>query len=157
MDNFSVDFETLQNNIDKKKIYKLSDVQHRLEKVAFDVVRFNDSNDNIDGLWKIEHSDDGDYIVAMYDNMENNEKTSSWDTILDKHANINIFYKNTPITKIATDKLNILSSDVEFMCKYLPASLNSNEKLASALLKDLPLKKRMELVEKHQELKSLLV
>ena len=66
MDKFTVDFTNLDKKINGKKVYKLSDVNHIIRKVAFDVVRFT-QNEDTEKLWKIEDSADGPVIVAMYD------------------------------------------------------------------------------------------
>jgi hypothetical protein len=64
MDRYSVDYNNLGQKINSPKIYKYENVKHLLQKVAFDVYKFN--TDNIDGLWKIESTDNGEVIVAQY-------------------------------------------------------------------------------------------
>lgn len=39
MNKFSLDYEHLDQRMNTRKVYRLADVQHRIEKVAFDVVR----------------------------------------------------------------------------------------------------------------------
>lgn len=152
MDKFTINFNTLDQKINKKKAYLLKDVKDKVVKVAFDVVRFTDTNDNIDGLWQIKHSDDGEYIVAMYDEGPS-EKTSAWTTLLDKRGeNINVFYKNTPIAKVAASSLNISKEEIPFVCSYLPESLDRNDKLASALLSSLPVDVKTVIKKSHPEL-----
>lgn len=155
MEKFAVDYEeVLQKSMDKKTIYRWSEVKSKPHiKVAFDVVRFTDTNDNIDGLWQIKHSDEGDYIMAMYD-VDPNEKTSSnWSVVLDKRAeNINVFYKNTPLTKIAVSKLGIPAQEVDFVCGFLPQSLEKNASLKSSLLTSLPIETKQNIKKSYPEL-----
>ena len=65
--------------LDKKtsnKIYKLADVKDQIEVVGFDIVRFRD-NDRGAELWQVQSADDGDYIVALYEDEPEIEKTAS--------------------------------------------------------------------------------
>ena len=39
MPNFSIDYNSLETTV-SNKIYKLDEVKHRIEKVAFDLVKF---------------------------------------------------------------------------------------------------------------------
>lgn len=154
MNKFSVDYQSLQGKLDCKKAYRLTDVQDRIRKVAFDVVRFVDS-DSIDGLWQIQHSNEGDYIVAMYDDAEQEVTKSSadWSVIADKTGNhVNFFYKNTPITRLALSSLGIPASDSALLSNYLPARLATNPKLVAGLLQELSSEERKELLNKFPEL-----
>jgi len=157
MNKFAVDYSTLEGHFNRKKAYRLSDVKDKIRKVAFDVVRFVDS-DNIDGLWQIQHTDDGDYIVAMYDDgEEKTEKSSSdWSVLTDKRAeNIHIFYKNTPVTKVASASLGVPADEVSFVCEYLPEKLASNKRLLVGLLSDLSSEDRKRLYEAHPEFNKM--
>lgn len=159
MEKFAVDYQSLQGKLTKEKIYRWDAVKDKPHiKVAFDVVRFTDTNDNIDGLWQIKHSDDGDFIVAMYDDQpDSTDKKSSWDVVLDKRGeNLNVFYKNTPIKKVAVSSLNIPKEDVNFVCSYLPNSLETNKKLANSLLSELPLDNKIALRSIYPELNDVI-
>lgn len=156
MDKYAVDLNSLKESLTKKKAYRLEDVKDKIRKVAFDVVRFVNKDENIDGLWQVHHADDGDYIVAMYDDEpEEVEKTSSnWSVILDKTSeNINIFYKNAPINKVAVASLGIPKEDANLVCDYLPEKLASNKKLAASLLADLAKETRTQILEQYPDLK----
>jgi hypothetical protein len=158
MKKFAVDYSKLQGTLDGKKAYRLEDVKDRVRKVAFDVVRFMDSSDNIDGLWQIQHADDGDYIVAMYDEKDSNKEatSSNWSVILDKRSsNLNIFYKNSPVTKIASSDAGIPKEEMHLAESYLPRRLAENEKLATSLLKSLSGEGRKALLTQHPELIKL--
>jgi len=157
MNKFSVDYQSLQGKLDQKKAYRLSEVKDRIKKVAFDVVRFVDS-DNIDGLWQIQHANDGDYIVAMYDDATGPESpvtksSNDWSVVTDKTgSHINFFYKGTPITRLSLASLGIPESDSNLVANYLPIRLASNPKLVSGLLLEVPLENRKELLTKYPEL-----
>jgi hypothetical protein len=155
MNKFAIDYQSLQGQLEHKKIYRLADVKDRIRKVAFDVVRFVD-NDNIEGLWQIQHGSDGDYIVAMYDEAGPEAavtKSSNWSVITDKSgANVNFFYKGTPIARLALATLGISQSDSNMVANYLPDRLASNPKLVSGLLRELSDEDRQELLVKYPEL-----
>ena len=94
MDKFAVDYSTIEKDLNRPKFYKYEDVKDKLVKVAFDVVRFMDTNEDIDGLWQIQKTDDGEVIVAMYDTPDSKEikAESDWHVFPDrKNASINIF------------------------------------------------------------------
>ena len=154
----SVNYNELEDKLTAKKSYKLSDVQHKIKKVAFDVVKF-DSASNIDGLWQIEKGVDGDYIVAMYDEETAPAiKTASkietnWSVLSDKTgANLSLFYKGTPVTRLVTATLGIPTNDSELVQSYLPSKLATNSKLVEGLLQEISVSERKELFSKHPEL-----
>lgn len=153
MNKFSVDYEHLDKKLHQKKFYRYQDVKDHLIKVAFDVVRFRDS-DEIDGLWKIEHTDDGDMIVAMYENpKENLEAKSSWSVVPDKTGiYINLFYKNDPIVRLASSDLGIPKDEISSIAETLPNSLASNINLRKSLFKELSKEERLNLFSKYPEL-----
>lgn len=164
MTKFSIDYNSLDQHFNRKKVYKLKDVQDRITKVAFDVVRFSDGDHTIDNLWKIENTVDGDVIVAMYDKDENPEgleKTASvdsssylnWNAISDKTASsMTIFYKNDPIKKIATKELNIENNDVQSFCKHLAYKLANDKVFVKSLLKSIDKAEVDYLLNKYPEL-----
>jgi hypothetical protein len=145
-----MDYDQLFDNL-SKKTYKLSEVSNRLEKVAFDIVKFKDS-ENPDELWQIQNADDGEYIVARYNSDEKlSEAKSNWDVIV-KDANINIFYKNSPITKIAASSLNIQPEDLSTIKSFLPNKLASDKSFVSALLSTLNKSSKERLEKEYPEL-----
>jgi len=158
--NSSVNYNDLEDKLAAKKSYKLSDVQHKIKKVAFDVVKF-DSASNIEGLWQVEKGVDGDYIVAMYDEeaapaIKTASKTETdWSVLADKSgANLSLFYKGTPVTRLATAALGIPASDSELVQSYLPSKLATNNKLVEGLLQEISVSERKELLSKHPELET---
>ncbi len=157
MPKFSVDYNNLSDSV-LKKSYKLSDVEHKLEKVAFDVVRFKDSD--IDELWQIQSSDDGEYIVALYnpEDSSTNKKIASstklnWDIIIsESSSDLNILYKGDAILKIASSRLGIPLEEINLVKKYLPNRLSENKALVKALLNEVSQEKRKSILAKYPEL-----
>ena len=150
-----IDYGKLEEKI-YKKAYKLSDVKDRIEKVAFDIVRFKD-DDNAANLWQVQSADDGDYIIALYEQTESKEKISesSWSVKLSKLSNkMNFYYKGDPIVSMASSNLGIPVGEVEKAAGYLPKKLATNQKLVSALLKELSQDSRNSVLTKYPELKK---
>ena len=149
MKNFSIDYLGLTNKL-TKRAYKLSDVKDQLETVAFDIVRFKDADKSAD-LWQVQSADDGDYIVAMYNDDE--KKVSEWDVSVNKVAgDLQISYKGDPLVSIASAKLGFSRSDLNKVGSYLPEKLASNKKLVKALLNELSESTKKEVLKKYPEL-----
>ena len=154
MPKFSIDYSGLAQI--QKKAYRLSDVKDQLETVAFDVVRFKDGDKGAD-LWQIQSADDGDYIVALYDADEENEKTASaknpWGVFVSKNGHdLQISYKGDPLVRMASAKLGIPSSELHKAEQYLPEKLATNKKLVKALLSQLSETARLEVSKRYPEL-----
>jgi predicted dinucleotide-binding enzyme len=168
MTKFSVDYTDLENGM-SKKTYKYEQVKDRLQKVAFDIVRFNPEHDStIDGLWKIEQTADGEVIVALYDTDSKistafdkaaSDKVAiasvnNWSLIPDKtQSDVSIFYKNEYVTKISTANIGIPKDEVNAFANYMSNKLATNKEVASKLMADLHTNDRDELVTKFPELK----
>jgi hypothetical protein len=147
MNKFAFDYNELNKKLNAPKAYRLSDVQDKIEKVAFDVVKFK--SDDLAGLWKIEDTADGPVIVALYD--ENVTKTASindWKTISDKEANIHVFYKGEPINKFAASAYGIDASSVG----WIADKLKEDYKFRASFLKTLTASDRELLLKKYPEL-----
>jgi len=150
MSKFEIDYSSLGNKI-YKKAYKLSEVRDQLQTVAFDIVRFKDSDKSAD-LWQVQNAEDGDYIVALYQ-PEEEVKTASWDVVYSKTASmLHISYKGDPIFKVASDKLGIPPAELPKVQGYLPAKLANNKKLVVALLNGLPESTKKEILSKYPEI-----
>lgn len=138
MPKFSIDYQKLSDSVDyvQKKVFKLADVQHRLEKVGFDVVRFKDGDP--DELWQIQSADDGEYIVAKYESDEpkpESKTASKWEVLVSESSgDINIFYNGQPITKLGASQLGVSSEDVSTLRRFLPGKLSSDKNFVKALL-----------------------
>lgn len=148
-----IDYSSLENRV-YKRAYRLSDVKDRLETVAFDVVRFKDSDKSAD-LWQVQSADDGDYIVAMYQQDEEEEKksTASWSVMVSKTAgDLQISYKGDPLVRLASSSLGIPRSELSKIEEYLPTKLASNKKLVKALLNELTESAKKEVLNKYPEL-----
>lgn len=153
MDKFAVDYQVLGQKMTERKVYRFEDVKDRLVKVAFDVVRFRD-DDNIDGLWQIQATDDGELIVATYEEQPGLEsKSSDWAAVADKTGSvINVFYKSEPVMKFASSSIGITEKEVPSLIETLPTSLSENINLRQAMLNELPLEEKAALLAKYPEL-----
>lgn len=153
MSKFGVDFTKLEEQL-LKKAYKLSDVKDQLETVAFDIVRFKDTDKGAD-LWQIQSADDGEFIVTKYEDVEAKKTASAnpWEVVLSKHAKtLNFFYKGDPIVKVASKKLGIADAELSSVERYLPKKLSENKRLVTALLSELPESAKNEVLDKYPEL-----
>lgn len=151
MVNYSVDFDDLQRKLKKNKAYRLADVKDRLKKVAFDVVRFVDS-DKIDDLWQIHRDGDDEYIVAMYEDEEpltvNSSAKSPWSAVPDNAGNsVNVFFDGVPITRVALAPLGIPASDAYLVSNSLPNKLASDESFLAKFVNNLTASERAVLEE----------
>ena len=152
MPKFSVDYSGLVNQI-TKKAYRLADVKDQIERVAFDVVKFKDGDKGAE-LWQVQSSDDGDYIVALYDDEEAEKVTASgWDVrVLKATGEVQISYKGDPLTRMSHTKLGIPRDELSQVEQYLPEKLASNKKLVKALLSQLSETAKLELYKRYPEL-----
>ena len=161
MDKYSVDFSHLDNKINSPKVHKLADVQDRIEKVAFDVVRFKDSDDTPQ-LWRIEDSADGPVIVSMYDAAVDSKVASegkvaeasdgSWKAIASSDDSVHVIYKGEAIKRIACKDAGI--SDAGLLCRWLPEKLASDKGFVKSLLSDIPKQSREDIYSKYPELRG---
>lgn len=157
MNKFAVDFDLLDKKMKPQpKIYKLADVKDKIKKVSFDIVRFTDS-DNLNELWQVKQTDEGDVIVAMYDTSDKPvEKTSStnlWNVIADNSKeNLNVIYKNKAIKKLAASKFNIDKNDVLWFCKTLSKKFANDETFIKSFIEDLSEQDKAELIKEFPEL-----
>lgn len=149
MSKFTVDYTALLT----KKAYRLSDVKDELETVAFDVVRFKDGDKGAE-LWEVQSADDGDYIVALYgDEEENNKTASDWSVYITKTAGVlQVSYKGDPLVRLPFTKLGIPRDELGQVPQYLPEKLTSNKKLVKALLNELTADAKLEVFKKYPEL-----
>ena len=154
MRDFTVDYAKLEDKL-LKKSYRLSEVKDQIERVAFDIVRFKDGDKGA-ALWQVQSAEDGDYIVSLYeDREEENTKTASlsWEVIASKtNKSLNFFYKGEPVVRIATSQLGIPENEIDLAKRYLPARLSQNKTLVSALLCHLKSESKTQLLAKYPEL-----
>ena len=151
MPKFDLDYTKLDNSLNKKA-FKLADVQDKIVRVAFDVVRFKDGNP--DELWQIQNADDGSFIVAKYDvdEVKTTPKTASvknadWQ-VNASGTSLDIFYKGFPVKKLA----GLPQGEVESIARLLPEKLATDKTFSKALLKDLSITERNHLLKMFPEL-----
>lgn len=150
MSKFNIDYSNLEKSIYKKS-FKLNEVKHLLETIAFDIVRFKDG-DNDSNLWQVQSADDGEYIVALYKPEEKADQ-GNWEVMVNKTAgSLQISYKGDPIVRLASSKLGIPQSEVHKVPQYLPAKLAENKKLVKSLLNELTESAKKEVLSKYPEL-----
>ena len=151
MQKFAINYSGLENVI-YKKAYRLSDVQDKIERVAFDIVKFKDDDEGA-ALWQVQSSDDGDYIVAVYQNEEDEKIASNWNVNINKiSGDLQISYKGDPLVRIASSKLGIPKDELNKVEQYLPSKLADNKKLVKALLNELNESAKKEVLNKYPEL-----
>jgi hypothetical protein len=153
---YGINYDNLGDKVYKKK-FKLAEVSHKLVKVAFDVVRFSD-DDNFNHLWQVQNTDDGDYIVAMYDTTVDESKTvtagkNPWKVEISKITkDIDVFYKGEHLVNVSPSKIGIPKDEVEMVKKYLPKKLNEDEKFVKKIIKSIKKDKQKTLKNKFPEL-----
>lgn len=151
MSKYSIDYSGLANQI-TKKAYRLADVKDQLETVAFDVVRFKDGDKGAE-LWQVQNAEDGDYIVALYDEEELDKTAASWSVLVTKNgSDLQVSYKGDPLVRLSASKLGIPSAELHKAEKYLPEKLATNKKLVKALLSELSETARQEVSRRYPEL-----
>lgn len=154
MSKFVIDYNSVIKNT-FQKTYKLSDVKDKLEKVAFDLVRFKDSTK--DELWQIQSAEDGEYIVALYEEDTNsvNKSEASWAVGLNKMAGtLDFFYNNEPVCNINAMSIGLDEKSLEGVPELLPKQLTSNKKLVNSLFKQVSPQTKEYFYNKYPELKS---
>lgn len=155
-DKFSVDFDQLTQTMPSKKAYRLSDVAHRIEKVAYDVVRFRD-NDDTEQLWKIHETPDGPMIVALYNDSgglvaeSDMDNKKEWEAIPDKTA-MHIFYKGEHLTSLGSDQLGVPVTEFNTLRRWLPEKLASDQEIQKELFGKIKYSSRQLIANRFPEL-----
>jgi hypothetical protein len=148
---FAINYSNLENQIYKKAI-RLESVKDRIERVAFDIVRFKD-DDNAANLWQIQSSDEGDYIVSIYEPSNEEKIASNWSVSINKiSGDMQISYKGDPLIVLAYNKLGIPRNELNKAEQYLPKKLADNKKLVNSLLNELNKSDKKEVLSKYPEL-----
>lgn len=149
----SIDYTKLENQV-FKKAYRLADVKHQLETVAFDIVRFKDGDKGAE-LWQVQSADDGDFIVALYQSEEEEKTASPWSIAISKvSGDLQVSYRGDPLVRLTSSKLGIPRSELEKVPAYLPAKLAESKKLVQALLQEMPEPAKKMALDKYPELGS---
>jgi hypothetical protein len=134
MDKFSIDYGIIAKGLNKRRVFKLSEVADRIEKVAFDVVRFKDDDDTTK-LWQIQDTPDGKVIVAIYKDDDDAIKSESeWQALPDKHANVNIYRNGEPIVRLAAADFGIPKEEISLLCRWLPKKIAEDKRMQEYLI-----------------------
>ncbi len=148
---FEVNYDSLETNLTQRKSFKLADVKNRIEKVAFDFVRFTDS-ESIDDLWQIQSCEDGEYIVAMYDEPKiANASEETW-RIIAQGSELQVFYKSSPITRFSLDQIGLGGENPSLLRRSLTKKLASDKNLVKKLMCDLSDERKNEIFTRFPEL-----
>lgn len=153
------DIAAMDKNVNAKKFYRLADVKDKIEKVAFDVVRFKDSDD-FSNLWVVENHNGEDVIVAMYDDeplesKSSTEKQASWQALPDRtRSSVTVFYQGNPIRKIALKDMGYESDQAQLICRTLKQKLASDVSFRNKFMRDLPNQVRNDIFDRYPELKG---
>jgi SpoVK/Ycf46/Vps4 family AAA+-type ATPase len=154
-DKFTVDFDRLTDRVVPQRAYRLSDVEHRIEKVAYDLVRFRE-NEDTDQLWKIEDGNDGPVIVALYSDdgslmtAESSTK-KDWEVIPDKTA-MHFYYKGEPLVSLSSVQLGISEDEFNVAGRWLPQKLASDDRFQMLLLNKVNRAGRVHIAQRFPEL-----
>lgn len=138
MRSFTLDPHQLEQNLKKQaeKRFKWADLEPRIQKVAFDVVRFIDGSD-VQGLWRIEPTPEGDVILAMYEQSEEEltkaASTKPWQVVA-RNGYLQIYYQDKPLASFAAAELGIPSQELYLTASYLPAKLANSKTFVQKML-----------------------
>ena len=153
----SLDLAKVSQVVNGNKSFRYSDVQNKLQKVAFDVVRFIDGSD-IEGLWRIQKDDQGEYIVATYDveqKIEKNANTSeTWSTSVDRQDRIHVFYKDKEAKSFSSSEVNLPNTASRTIAKTLQKKLASDNSFVRQFISSLDASVRTNLFSSYPELKE---
>lgn len=163
MNKYTIDYSSLGEVLEKPKHFKYADVKDKLVKVAYDIVKFEDAQEDIDGLWQIQTTDSGEVIVALYQpeglkvesNDESLNKTASeksWEVIAGSDSSVHVFYKGEVISKFAESNFGLEKGQVSSFCKHMAGKLNSDSFYVKALFEEIPVSKKVEIFNKYPEL-----
>jgi len=144
-----IDYQKMADVLSPKKIPYVPN-KHLFHKVAFDVFQMNDSK--IPSYWVLEKCDDGEYLVATYEN-EEIKSESAWSALSDKeNQNITLSYRNIPIRRFAMVEFRVKAEDVHIFKQAMIEKLEEDTGFVDKLLNTLPEDKKNSLVSLFPEL-----
>ena len=154
-DKFTVNFDRLAEEVVPQQVYRLKDVEHRIEKVAYDLVRFRE-NEDTDQLWKIEEGVDGPVIIALYGDDGSLLKSESniekqWEVLPDKTA-MHFYYKGEPLVSLSSEQLGIPKEEFNIAGRWMPKKLATDERFQSLLLNTINRSGRVHIAQRFPEL-----
>jgi hypothetical protein len=153
MNKHNIDYEGLSNKFNTPKLYKLADVQDRIEHIGCGVVRFTDEANKV-GLWQIQQGSNGEeYIAAMYDDVDSDVVKHSWSIKVDRmRKSATIFYKNTPIKNVIFASLGIQDNDINNFVRFLPNKLANDKVIVAKMLNEVDENYKQKLINNFPEL-----
>jgi len=159
-DKFSVNFDQLATHLTPDPVIRLSDVEGRIEKVAYDMVRFRDNSDT-DQLWKIQEGPEGPVIVALYGEDGSKVSESSedaktdWEALPEKSA-MHIFYKGEHLTSLSSSDLGIPEEEFPVLRRWLPKKLAADKGLQKELFSKVAAPGRKMITERFPEFRDVI-
>tara|TARA_Y100001938_G_C7915428_1_gene341725 strand:- start:30 stop:509 length:480 start_codon:yes stop_codon:yes gene_type:complete len=100
----------LKHGISGKNRIRL-DENTRIKKVAFDMVKVY--GDQYDSLWKVEKTDDGDFLIRASDPSHNQKTSNNWRAISDfSGENVTLAYCGVPVARFAANDYSFDPSEV---------------------------------------------
>lgn len=124
--------------------------KHLFRKVAFDV--YQRENSQVPSYWILEKCDDGEYLVATYED-EDIKSESSWSALSDKDdKNITLSYKNIPIRRFAVAEFKATPEEVYILKQAMVEKLDKEPDFVNKLLDSLPENKKDSIVSLFPEL-----
>jgi hypothetical protein len=142
MDKYKCDLKKIVDLFNNDKLIVKGN-EHRMKRFAFDL--FHVQGDSKDDLWALECDDDGnEFLVRTYLTPEEAiQKSSFWKVLPDKkNENLTIYFKEIPITKIASKSFIKSDSENRFLRKILIKKLSSDFDFVIKLFSSLPKEKR---------------
>lgn len=83
----------------------------KIKKVAFDMVKVY--GDEYNDLWRVESTDDGDFLVRSSSPSFQTKQSSNWKAISDFDCkNITLSYRGVPIARFAAEEYSFSSEDI---------------------------------------------
>lgn len=153
MSKFSIDYDFLSDKVEKRR-YKLADVKDKIVRLGFDVVRFREGNP--EKLWQIQSNDDGDYIIALYEDDQGLAKEASktpWSTYFSKtSSDLHILYNGESVGKLDPQSLGFEESDLPEVPGFFQRKLASDASFVKKVLSAFTVTERAEFLRKHPEL-----
>lgn len=131
---------------------KYDDVKDRFQKVAFDVYKQEGSNK----LWELRTEDGTQYLVALYDDSDNDlvvesQDEKDWTATADTEGeNVTLSYRNTPIARFASSKYQYKPQEAEKFAKFLEVKA-SDRNFLNNLLDTMPEQKKLAVLKLLQE------
>jgi len=151
MEKFRSDYGKVSKDIVSPKRLSYERNKHLFRKVAFDV--FQMDNGQVPTYWILEKCDDGEYLVATYEDEKEIKSESSWSALSDKeNKHITLSYKNIPIRRFAVAEFNVEPKETHILKEAMVEKLDKDSDFVNKLLNTLPEEKKASIMSLFPEL-----